>query len=305
MKKNVRGTSVAIVNRFVSVVSSTRFIIGFALLIAAATFGAWQYHNTTNVNRVFWGMVDNSLSASAYTRQTERKQGSQGVTQIFQTALSPQNRLFSDTIYTQTGVDAARAVTENIGTPERDYVRYTDIKTADNLNFASVLGTWGVTEPEVAGETSGQLYNQAVLGLIPVGNLSLADRRELVKIMKDTNAYSYKLIETKRSLPFGRPSYVIELTISPVGYITALQRYADMVGLNHLKQVEPKSYSEAQKIVSLITVDGWSHNMTATDQMGGTKTEQISGWNLKKSIPSEPTKAIPVDELQSMLQSIQ
>lgn len=305
MKKKLQGKQGGFIPKLVSTVTSVKFIVWLAVVIFIGAFGAWQYYNTTDPDRVFWGMVDNNMQTSAYTRHTQQKSGGQSVDQVFETATSPQHTLFSDTVFVQSGVDAARAVTENIGTPTSDYVRYTSIQTAKELDFKNVLGVWGVTEPQVAGQTSGQLYNQAVLGIIPTGNISASERREILKIMHEQNAYTYKLVETKRSLPFGRPTYTMQVTVNPVGYITALKQFASYIGLNHLEEINPQEYAGAQKLSFTVVVDGWTHQMTATGQDGGAKTEVISGRNSKKQLPDAPTNTIPVDELQQKLQSVQ
>ncbi len=304
MKKQLQGKQGGFVSKVRSVVTSTKFIVTVAALVVIGTYGAWQYHNTSNVDRVFWGMVDNNMQTSAYVRHTQQKSGGQSVDQIFATATSPQHKLFSDTIFTQTGVDSATAVTENIGTPTADYVRYTSIETAKNLDFKDVLGIWGITGPQEPGRTTGQLYNQAVLGIIPTGNVSAEKRREIVKIMHEKNAYTYTITETKRSLFFGRPTYTMRVIVNPVGYITALKQFASVVGLNHLDGINPEEYAEAQKLSFEVTVDGWTHQMTANTQGDG-RSEAINGRNIKKKLPETPTDTIPVDELQQKLQSVE
>jgi hypothetical protein len=305
MKKIFEGFKGGFVSKLKTVVTSAKFIVVFALLVVIGTFGVWQYHNTTNVDRVFWGMVDNNMQTSAYSRHTSQKSGAQSVDQVLETATTPQHRLFSDSIFVQTGVDSARAVTENIGTPTSDYVRYTDIETAQKLDFKEVLGVWGVTESQVPGQTTGQLYNQAVLGIIPTGNLTAAQRREIVKIMHEKNAYTYTLVNTTRSLPFGRPTYTMQVVVNPVGYISALKQFAGYVGLNHLTQVNPADYEKANKLSFSVSIDGWTHQIISTNENSGGKTEIITGRNMRKVLPEAPTNAIPVDELQQKLQSIQ
>lgn len=303
MKMKLEGMQGGFVSRLRSVITSTKFIVTLAVLILVGTYGAWQYYNTTNVDRVFWGMVDNNMQTTSYTRHTLQKSGAQSVDQVFETATSPQHRLFSDTVFTQTGVDSVTAITENIGTPTNDYVRYTSIETAKKMDFKEILGLWGVTEPQTPGQTSGQLYNQAVLGILPTGNLTAEQRREIIKIMREKNAYDYRLIETKRSLPFGRPTYTMEVTVNPVGYITALKQFAGYIGLNHLEQVNPEEYAQAQKLSFGLSVDGWTRQMTAADQGG--KTEVITGRNSKKQLPQAPKETVPVDQLQQQLNAVQ
>lgn len=287
-----------------TMVMSPKFIISLAVVIILSTFGIWQYHNSTNADRVFWGMVNENLQTSSYSRHTYQKSGAQSVDQVFQTATSPQNTVFSRTVFTQTGVDSATAVTENIGTPKADYVRYISVDTGQKQNFSSVLGIWGESE-DGTGLTQGQIYNQSVLAVAPIGNLTAAQRRAIIKTMHDTNAYEYRIIETTHSLPFYRPNHKIMVTVSPVGYVTALKQYAEYTGLNHLKDINPQDYAEAAKISFTIAVDGWTHQMTQTTQGGGGKTEFISGQNMRRNLPAAPKDAISVDELQTKLQLIQ
>lgn len=293
------------------IVTSIKFIVSLAVVVAAATLVAWTYHNSTNADRIFWGMVDSSLQTTAYTRHTQQKNASQSVDQILQTSTQPVQEVYAETVFEQSGVDAAQAITENIGTPTYDYVRYTSITTSQKdaqgkpLDFSSVLNLWGVTQVDDESQTTGQLYNQAVLGLIPIGNLNASQRRELIGAMRDHGAYSYKITKTTRSWPFGRPTYTFSVTIKPVPYITALKQYAAAVGLNHLEQIDPEQYASAQQLAFDLTIDGWTHQATSTMQGGGAKTESVSGYNLKKTLPAAPEDAISVDELQTKLQSVQ
>lgn len=305
MKKILEGIRQGgFVSKMGSAIISPKFIISVGIVLVLSTFGVWQYHRTTNQDRVFWGMVNSNLQISNYSRHTYQKSGAQSVDQVFETATSPQNIVFSKTVFTQTGVDSATAVTENIGTPTADYVRYTSVETAQKQDFSSVLGLWGKTEAE-SGTTQGQIYNQSVLGVTPIGSLSSSERRALIKIMKDTKAYEYRVVETKHSFPFYRPTHTMMVTVNPVGYITALKKYAEITGLNHLKDVNPDEYAQSAKLSFTVSIDGWTHQMTETSQSSGGKREVISGINMRKTLPVEPKDAISVDELQSKLQLIQ
>lgn len=310
MKKRFEGNS-GITNKLVRFVTSIKFIVTIAVLIIIATLAAWGYHDTTNPDRVFWGMVDDNLRTSAYTRHAQQKNGLQSIDQIVQTSTQPQQRVFGDTVFEQTGVDSARAVTENIGTPTADYVRYTSIQTSQKgadgkpLDFSKALNVWGATEPTQDGSTSGQLYNQSVLGVIPVGNLPAAQRHALINTMKQQGAYSFTVTKTERSWPFGRPTYTFNVLVKPVAYITALKQFAADVGLNHLEEIDPNEYASSSQMAFEVSADGWTHQMTTTTQSQSDRIESISGRNLRKVLPPVPTDTISVDELQARLQAIQ
>ncbi len=311
MKKRLEGLTTK-AKKLTNTLASVKFITGLAVLVLLGTYGLWQYHSSTDADRVFWGMVDNSMQTHAFTRHNYQKNGSQSVDQIIRVQTTPQQVVNSETIFEQTGVDSAVAVTENIGTPTHDFVRYTAITTAQKggdgkaLDFSSVLNIWGKTEVDQPGVTTGQLYNQSVLGVIPVGNLDAAERRQIISIMKDKGAYTYEIMRTKRQLPFGRATYEMQVTLSPVGYISALKAFAQAEGLNHLDDINPEDYASAQKLNFSVSVDAWSHQIVEIQQSQGSKNEIVSGRNLKLPLQSPPADAdtIPVDELQTRLQSV-
>ena len=310
MKKKLWGNSGKKLN-LTAILTSTKFIVSFAAVLLVATLVAWTYHDTTNPDRVFWGMLDNNLQTSTYTRHIVQQNGSQSVDQVISANVSPKQVIYSETLFSQTGVDSAQAVTENIGTPTNDYIRYTSIQTSQkdkkgkSLDFSGVLNVWGITESEDRSQTTGQLFNQAVLSVIPASNLTATERRALVGLMKQQNAYSYKVIETTRSWPFGRPTYKISVTVKPVPYITALKQFAQTIGLNHLDEINPSDYKSAQQLSFDVSVDGWSQQMLLSSQSQAGRNEIISGRNLKKAPPAIPTESITADELQAKLQSIQ
>src|SRR3990167_2266020 len=273
MKKRLNSIkSGNVIARSKSVLASTKFIIFLSALILSATLVGWQYHNTTNADRIFWGMVDNNFQLQSYVRQNTQKSGAQSVDQIIATSTQPKQVVYSETLFEQTGADATQATTENIGTPYRDYVRYTNITTAQKnaagsyLQFNDALNVWGASETADASISEGQLYNNSVLGFIPTGNLSAADRRELIKQLRDSDAYSYKIVQTNRSGIFGRPDYRFEVQIDPVPYITVIKAFASKVGLNHLEEVDPQQYSDAGTLSFVVHIDGWSHLLTQSSQ---------------------------------------
>lgn len=296
----------------VATVTSLKFLIILTLLLALGTFAAWQYHVTTNKDRVFWGMVDTNLKTSSYSRHVAQSGRGQTVDQIVEVTTKPHQVAFSDTILEQTGRDnAAKVVTENIGTPNDDYVRYTDIVAQQKsvsggaLDFSQVVNVWGKAQQEDGDKTSGQLYSQSVLGVIPTGNLTATQRAEVIKIMKEQGSYEYKLRDTKRTGLLQRPTYVFDVTVKPIAYIAALKQFAAYSGLNQLEEINPDDYASAQPVQFSMSVDGWTHQLISFTQVAGGRTEATGSRNIKKLTPQEPTKTISVDELQTRLESVQ
>lgn len=292
------------------VVLSTKFVVGLGVLVLAGTYGAWQYHQATDLDKVFWGAVESNLQTTASSRHSFQKNAGQSIDQVTQISTEPSKLANSHTIYEQTGIDSATAVTENIGTEYKDYVRYTSITTSQKgatgepLDFSSVVGVWGVGAVQDESETTGQLYNQSVLGVLPVGSLNLEDRKKLLNFMKEKGVYDYRLTATNRSWLVGRPTYEITVLVKPVAYLEVLKEFARYEGLNHLENIDPQEYKNAPLMSFVVHVDGWTHQVTKASQSTGAGLEDISGKNLKKNLQKAPVDAISTEELQAKLQSV-
>jgi hypothetical protein len=280
--KKLFGINSVKTKNLVKKIVSVKFIAGLAVVLAVVAFGAWQYHDTTNADRVFWGAVDSSLQTSSYSRHSVSKSGGQSADQVIDVYLSPKQGVFSQTTYEQTGPDEAQAVTENIGTPYADYVRYTSITTnqknaaGKSYDFSKIINVWGSSTPDKA-QTNGQLFGQSVLGSIPTANLTASQRRVLVKMMKEKGVYTYTAKKTSHEGTFARPSYTYNVTIDPSAYVETLKQFGEFIGVTQLRDLDVNDYKKANKIQFQFTVDGWSHQVTSMVQPGGSKSEAISG----------------------------
>lgn len=291
-------------------VSSVKFIVSLAVVIAAALLGVWQYHNVTNKDKIFWGAVDNSLQTSSFSRHSTTKSGGQSADQVVDVYLSPKQGVYSRTHYVQTGVDEAEATTENVGTPYADYVRYTDIKTSQKnsngsaFDFSKIVNVWGGSAPDKS-QTNGQQFGQSVLAAIPTADLSASQRKVLIQMLKDKKVYNYTAVKTSHEGSFSRPSYTYTVTLTPSAYVEVLKKFGDMVGITQLKDLNPDDYKKATKSQFTVTVDAWSHQIISIVEPGSSRNEVITGRNVHKTLPQVPTNAISIDELQSRLQSVE
>ncbi len=309
--KKLFGNNSGNTNKIIQRIASARFVTSFAALLLVVAFGLWQYHNATNQDRIFWGMIDNSLQTTSFSKTSTLKSGGQSAQQIIDVFTSPKQAVYSQTHYAQSGADEADATTENIGTPYRDYVRYTEINTGQRnaqgqpYDFSNIVNVWGASETQDAKETTGQLFNQSVLGVLPTGNLTAQQRKQVIKLMKDNKAYSYKMSKPNRQFPLARPNYTFTVSVNPPAYITALKQFAKSIGLNQLESIDPKEYEGSAEMVFQVTVDGWSHQIMEVNQTANNKKESITAHNVRKQPPTPPSKTIDIQELQTRLQSVE
>lgn len=289
----------------------TKVIVYMALIIVGLSCWSWWKYIYNSPDRVFWGMVNNSLSTTAFTKSVVQDDGQQKIEQVTSVRTSPMPLANSRTVITQGEPQTARVVTESVGTPVNDYVRYTTLQTSQKgqdgkaLDFSKVLYIWGKSTADPS-TTNGQLYNEAVLGLIPYGNLNARQRADLIDTMKKSNVYFYNVAKKTKG-PMGRTMYVFNVELSPRGYIAALKEFGAAEGLTQFDGIDPAQYQNAQPISVELTVDGWSHLLAETSFGGGSRVEKISGYGSVAALTAAPADkdTIPTDKLRERLSTIQ
>jgi hypothetical protein len=289
-----------------------RALIGLACLIFVVSGGVWLYHIHNDPRRVFEGMVVNNLRTTGVVDHIEQTNQGQKLDQVVQFVTGPLYTAQSQTTITQ-GLDNPDIVkTESIGTPYLDFVRYLDIQTAQKglngkpLDFSKVMNIWGKDSTgQDNQQTTGQLYSQSVLGVVPYANLSAADRKQVVELIKEQNIYQVDYKGVKKTKENGRPSYVYMVTIRPEAYVGMLKRVAHSMNLTQLEGVDPSAYAHSDPISFTFHVDVWSRQLTQVEYEGGTRKETLSSFGLQRPVTNLPTQTIPVDELQTRLQTIQ
>lgn len=287
--------------------------LGVVVLLATGGFYGYMYWNKPDrvSQRVFWGAVNQNLQTSSFTRTSTIKQGGQSSEQRIDVFLTPKQGIHSQTKFIQTGVDEAEALTENIGTPYDDYVRYINVTSSqknskgEKYDFSKIIGVWGGTNSPDKTQTDGQQFGQSVLASIPVGNLTLAQRQKLIKMMKDNNVYKFENPKVTREGVLMRPSLSYTVSLAPSAYVKILKQFGEDIGLTQLKSLNPDDYKKAPSSSFQITVDGWSKHITSMVEPGSSRTEYISGRNARKVMPGVPNNAVTMQELQSRLQSIE
>jgi hypothetical protein len=291
-------------------------LVFVATILFIGSVGSWYYHSKTNPERLFWGMIQNNLATSSVTRAVTQDDGQQTLRQIVQIQTSPRHLVNSQSVITQGENEATRVVTESIGTPTTDYVRYKEIRTVQKsvngkeLDFSGVKGVWGKTDPkqDAAGATvtAGQLYNELVLNMIPFANLNPNDRIALVEELKDKKVYKFQQVKVERNQLLARPTATFNVEIAPAQYIAVLKTFGSKVGLTQLKNLDPARYASAQPVAVQVTIDSWSNQLKQMVYMVNgrpDRVERFSAYNSKKHLNDPPTQTISIAE--SKLQSIQ
>jgi hypothetical protein len=285
------------------------FAISAIILVFAAAWG-WYGLVYSSPSAVFERMLFNNLATTSAYKVIAQKDTDQQLDQKTQLLLTPSQRVYS-TVALRQGADAGTLVsTESVGTTSADYVRYADIKTTQKtadgkaFDFSSVLGIWGKSDADDTGNGGAQLYNQSVLGVVPIGNLSANQRQKLLNQIKDNKVYSIDYSKVNKSFSAGRLVYSYDITVKPEAYVLMLKAFARDIGLKQLESVDPSQYADAPPLQFSFDVDVLSGQLTKITYKDSERTELFSSYGAIVKIDI-PDKTVPVQDLQSRLQQIQ
>lgn len=286
----------------------TFFLLIVLVILAAIGLNLWYQNIYTDSRRVFDAMLNNSLRTSSVTKQVVQQDTGQSLDQKIYLKMGEYHVAQSVSNLNQTGGNAsAQVVTESIGTPFADYVRYLAIQTdqksqsGGELDFSKIIGTWGASVNE--GSTAGELYNEMVLGVIPIGNVPADQRTKLMKLANDLDVYKVEYENMERSTVNGRPTYTYTVKVLPEAYVSFLKAYAESVGLTQLRNVRPSNYASADPIEFKVGVDVMTRRLASVTYASG-RTEQYIGYGQQVDV-TIPTDTVGVEELQQRIQQVQ
>lgn len=204
---NVVGNLAKLVNVF----------LVLSLVLFVVSGWAWWHYVRSNPENTFYGMLDNNLKTRGVSREVTQSSNGQSLSQTAQLSLTPQRVAQGITDIGQEGTVSASIQTENISTPTADYVRYVNIDTnqkgaqGQSLDFSGLLNVWGKTTFEDPTRGSGELLTESLMGVVPVGNLDVKARADLMELIKEQQVYDFKN-DIKREVQNGRPVYVYSVT---------------------------------------------------------------------------------------------
>lgn len=273
-------------------------LIGLVLLVGVVW--TWWHFLRSDVERTFYGALENNLKTRYVTRQMTESSEGQSFDQRSRTSLGPEQVVMGYT--TISGQDGTKVQTESIGTPRADYVRYTTIKTGSSepTDFKDALNIWGKTETTDKSQTTGELYGGTVLGIVPYGDLPAPERAKLMDFVRSKKVYQFDEAKVKREVKQNRPVYTYPVTVSMEAWADFLKRFARELGLTQLESVDPAAYRGEQPVELSLTIDVWSRQITGIGY-GEQRQERLSSHGVRSEI-TLPSKSVPADELLQRLQ---
>ncbi len=274
--------------------------------IAIMIFSGWLWWQRIYLSpkRVFWGMLNNSLSVGGVTRHISQSDSTAKITQTTQIVFGAQNVSHTLATLTQKNPQGGDSVvnTENLGTPSNDYSRYIHIQslrrnsTGKAPDFSKIEGVWGKSEDN----TGAQYLSQASLGVIPFANLNSLNRRAIINLMETSVAYKPDLATVKRE----GANYTYTVSINPGSYINVLKELSKLTGISQLAGLNASDYQNSPPLQAAVTVNKISRQLLKITYAATNQEETYDAYGLK-TVVSLPSKTITLSELQTRLFSLQ
>lgn len=288
------------------------WLIGAGLVLLLFAGGVWWWKLSVAPERVFWGMLEQSLATSGVTMNSTMQEGLATLDQSTQYSLGAQNRAMSRTTLTQEG---AKVTTEVIGTQKTDYTRYAYIQTDQKnsqgqpLDVSKVLNVWAATDNSQAANSP--LLNQTVLGLslplggvpVPIGSLNSEQRDSLIRQIRNEGVYEPSFKDVKKEKKDGRLQYTYKVKVQTIPYVHLMKEFAKKVGLHDLDGVEPNNY-QGQPLELELTVDARARQLIGVYIPATQFRQTFSAHNIPVAADL-PKDTVPAEELQKRLSELQ
>ena len=282
--------------------TSLMIILGLGGFIYSGQY--WYKHTLTNTDKIFYGMLEKNLRTSSVTRTVDQPSSSRTEKQVIYLDFSPKTVVNTKSSIEQIGQDRQKSAvsTENIGTKDSDFIRYTNVEipqaSGDKTDYSKILNTWAKRTKQSTADGKPQFLNEATFTFMPFGNFSVSKKDEIIKKIKDKKVY--KVHDTKVTYENGRLIMTGIADINPRQFVSVMQDYAKATGVGNLDQLDPSQYQDKNNFPVSFSVDVITRHLTKLVYPNGDRAETYDAYGVKRPI-EVPTKYISVDELQSRL----
>lgn len=283
-----------------------RLLAVSVIFFVLACVAAWWQFVFADSNRVFSDMLAGNLRTPGVVKQVEQTAGQGQLDQ--NTYLSFVDGPVSQALTTLEQTDSSGApskiVTENIGTPGKDYIKYRMIDVQSDGQGAgnSAENVWASRAEEGKSGQQANFLNQTLFGLVAFGNFDKDQAEALKATAEQAGIYNYSAVD--KGFENGRLVYRYNMEIQPSNLISYLAKYSLLLGVDHNGQLNPQNYVNVQPVKAIFTVDVLSRELTSIEYTNTGRTELYNSFGLKRPIEI-PTETISIDALQRRLQSSQ
>lgn len=276
------------------------------LLLFVGTGYTWYTQIFSNTDRVFYDMVAKGLETNSVSRVTTQSEAGQKAEQSYYISFSPNTVLESSSKVEQTDPktnEKSSVTIKTIANKDSDYVSYSEMivpKSAGQKNdFSKVLNQWAKQERDDKTGEKPQFLQEAIVTIIPFGNLSQENHSDLVKLIKQREVYSFK--EGEISYQNGKPVMTIDVSIKPKALVEVLRQYTKVTGIGDLESLNPAEYEKVPDLSVQLKVDMISRHLLEINFPGQTRKETYGAYGLNRKV-TIPSNTITLKDLQSRIQ---
>ncbi len=268
--------------------------IGVAILLF---FWFWYTNTYLNPERTFWSTINHNLKTGHVTRTSEQSYQTQTLKQITDVQYYPELAARSVVIINNSETKE-KVVTETIGTPKADYLRYTTLETANmSGDPKNILNVWAVQQASESSQP--QILNDALVGsILMFGNLNKSQREEILNMLQKSNAFEkHELLE--KTTEGGKKVYKYKIVINLAKYIEVYKKYLGFLGQEDIAKSLGTQDPNA-KFEAVLSVNAASRRPTHLKSADNQQAESYSNFGYYKPIETPDTK-VTVSELQKRL----
>lgn len=280
------------------------WVVAIGVLVLLGGVWAWYQYLHRGAYNVFWGTVDTNLNLFGVTRTTTQENGEAKFQQRMQISLGANDVARGVTAITQPSANGTTVVvTETIGTPTNNYVRYTSIQSPTKVNTDSILNKWSRDLLVVGNNQNRSILTDNLLSALPIADLSQPQRQEIVQMMKDMGVYTVDYKGAKVVERDGKQGYEYSVRIDFQKYMAVAQRIDEMMGIGQLKDLDLQSYASAQPqdVTLVMSIDG--RQLLEISYDDSTLKESFSSYGAR--LPVElPQTDTPRSELEEKIQRL-
>lgn len=273
-------------------------------VIAVLGFGVWYWYGQVYLNpqNVFWSTIDQNLKTASVTKTINHaSEDSSGYQQITTTQYKSK-LIVSNTVIVQNNTNAGtvKVVTETIGTPNQDFLRYKEIMSPTNNVNKDIVGIWSGGKKD---EQSAQILPDVLLSSpIIFGYINKSQRAEIINKMKDQKVFKIDFAATNTKKEYNnKKAYGYDVEINLVEYIDIYKDYLIMIGQNNLaKQLSGAGGNSIYK-VKLIISPSQKHILNMTPN-GMKDSEVYFNYDVNNMLNAPKDVKLSINDLQKRLQ---
>jgi hypothetical protein len=283
------------------VISATVFIIIILLLVHFV----WD-----NPTFVFNRMLSNTLSTASYTKTITLSQNNQSSKQVITVETGAVNRVAETQTLSVPFYPKGAIKISSIGTPTTDYSKYIQLDTLARdkaghlISYSPAIGLWGKTSPAGNKLTEGQLFNAAVLDVVPMANVNPVLKGKMLSYIKKNKVYSFSGVVKSETVK-GRSELVYNVTLNLHYLQNYLSQLGEAIGLNQYTSkstnVSDLPLNDTERLQ--FSIDVLSGQLAAIKFLGTSENYIYSSYGASPQI-SLPTKSISLGSLEKYIQSL-